>query len=107
MNKSTLVNVLCDKMNLPKRRAKDAVDLIFDSMIEALLKEERIEIRGLGSFSVRHYQAYTGRNPRTGDSIQVKPKRLPFFKTGKELKEFVDHEDGKGEVLETQQTGGQ
>ncbi len=107
MNKSTLVNVLCDKMNVPKRRAKEAVDLIFDSMIEALLKEERIEIRGLGSFSVRHYQAYTGRNPRTGESIQVKPKRLPFFKTGKELKEFVDHEEDENAAPEIQQTGGQ
>lgn len=93
MNKSDLVNVLVEKANIPKRKAKSAVDLIFDTMVQAMLKEERVEIRGLGSFSVRHYEAYTGRNPRTGESIQVPPKKLPFFKVGKELKEFVDGKD--------------
>lgn len=93
MNKSNLVSVLVEKANIPKRKAKSAVDLIFDSMVQAMLKEERVEIRGLGSFSVRHYEAYTGRNPRTGESIQVPPKKLPFFKVGKELKEFVDGKD--------------
>jgi integration host factor subunit beta len=84
---------VCEKANIPKKKAKDAVELIFDTMIQAMLHEERIEIRGLGSFSVRHYEPYTGRNPRTGESISVAPKRLPFFKTGKELKEFVDGKD--------------
>jgi len=93
MNKSGLVNIVCEKAKIPKKKAKDAVELIFDSMIQAMLREERIEIRGLGSFAVRHYEAYTGRNPRTGESISVAPKRLPFFKTGKELKEFVDGKD--------------
>ncbi|MBI2091603.1 MAG: integration host factor subunit beta [Deltaproteobacteria bacterium] len=93
MNKSGLTNIICEKANLPKKKAKEVVDMIFDTMIGALLRDERIEIRGLGSFSVRHYEAYTGRNPRTGESIEVKPKKLPFFKTGKELKEFVDSKD--------------
>ncbi len=90
MNKSGLVNVICEKANIPRKRAKETVDLIFDVMIESLMKGDRIEIRGLGSFAIRNYGAYTGRNPKTGESIQVAPKKLPFFKVGKELKEFVD-----------------
>ncbi len=66
------------------------VELIFDSMSQALIKGDRVEIRGLGSLTVKEYGAYQGRNPRTGASIQVKPKRLPFFKAGKELKKRVD-----------------
>ena len=62
------------------------------------LIQERIEIRGLGSFAVRHYEAYTGRNPRTGESISVQPKKLPFFKTGKELKEFVDGKEESSDI---------
>lgn len=90
MNKSGLVGIVCEKAKIPRKKAKDLVDLVFDVMIAAMLREERIEIRGLGSFSVRHYEAYTGRNPRTGESISVQPKKLPFFKVGKELKDFVD-----------------
>ena len=90
MNKSDLINVVCEKANISKKKAKDAVELIFQLMSEAVLREERIEIRGLGSFTVRHYGEYTGRNPKTGESISVPPKKLPFFKVGKELKEFVD-----------------
>ncbi len=96
MNKSGLINLVCEKAKIPKKKAKDAVELIFDSMVAAMLKEERIEIRGLGSFSIRHYGSYTGRNPRTGESITVSPKKLPFFKTGKELKEFVDSDSEEG-----------
>lgn len=93
MTKSGIVAVLCEKANVPKRKAKRFVDLMFQAMIDAMFKEERVEIRGLGSFSVRHYGEYTGRNPRTGESIRVPPKRLPFFKVGKELKEFVDSKE--------------
>lgn len=97
MNKSGLIDIVCEKARIPKKKAKDAVELIFNSMKEAMLREERIEIRGLGSFSIRHYGSYTGRNPRTGESITVAPKKLPFFKTGKELKEFVDSDHSEGE----------
>lgn len=90
MNRSQLITTVIDKLKLPKKRAEQAVHLIFDAMIDALKHGERIEIRGLGSFVVRQYGAYRGRNPRTGDAIQVAPKRLPFFKVGKELKERVD-----------------
>lgn len=90
MTKSQLIDILAEKTQMPRKKAEDVVNLIFDSMTEALKKEDRIEIRGLGSFVVRHYGTYTGRNPRTGESIEVKPKKLPFFKVGKELKELVD-----------------
>ena len=74
--------------------------------MEAMRAGKRIEIRGFGSFVVKHYDSYHGRNPRTGESIQVKPKRLPFFKVGKELKERVDEKDsGKKETPPAQATG--
>ncbi len=95
MNKSELIEIIAEKARVTKKKAEDLVNLIFDSMTEALVKGERIEIRGLGSFVSREYGAYTGRNPRTNESIQVKPKRLPFFKVGKELKERVDGENQK------------
>ncbi|MBI2083668.1 MAG: integration host factor subunit beta [Deltaproteobacteria bacterium] len=90
MNKSSLIEIVAEKTKIPRKRAEDVVNLIFDSMVEAMKKGHRIEIRGLGSFIVKDYQSYTGRNPRTGESIQVKPKKLPFFKVGKELRERVD-----------------
>lgn len=90
MNKSELIEAVAQKSKITKKRAEDVVNLIFDSMVDAIVRGERIEIRGLGSFMVKEYGSYTGRNPRTGESIQVSPKRLPFFKVGKELKERVD-----------------
>lgn len=93
MNRSDLIELLTQQANIPKKKAEDVVHLIFDAMTTALIQGERIEIRGLGSFVVKHYGAYTGRNPRTGESISVRPKRLPFFKVGKELRERVDDED--------------
>lgn len=91
MNKSELIEIISEKTKTTKKRAEDVVNLIFDSMTDALVKGERIEIRGFGSFVNRHYGSYTGRNPRTSESIEVKPKKLPFFKVGKELKERVDN----------------
>lgn len=90
MNKSELIEMVAQKSKITKKKAEDVVDLVFSSMIDAMTRGDRIEIRGLGSFVIRNYGAYTGRNPRTGESIQVKPKKLPFFKVGKELKERVD-----------------
>jgi integration host factor subunit beta len=90
MNKSDLIEIISSKANIPKKKAEDVVHLIFDTMTDTLVRGDRIEIRGLGSFTVKNYGAYTGRNPRTGESIYVKPKRLPFFKVGKELRERVD-----------------
>lgn len=100
MNKSGLVEKVAEKAGITKKRAEDVVNLIFDSMFRAMVKGDRIEIRGLGSFVVKSYGAYTGRNPRTGESIHVGPKKLPFFKVGKDLKEMVDEEDGGSGNLE-------
>ncbi|PIR24623.1 MAG: integration host factor subunit beta [Deltaproteobacteria bacterium CG_4_10_14_0_2_um_filter_43_8] len=90
MTKSELVLLISEKARITKKRAEDAINLIFDSMTKVMARGGRIEIRGLGSFMVKEYGGYKGRNPRTGESIHVKPKRLPFFKVGKELKERVD-----------------
>lgn len=90
MNKSQLVEKISEKANITKKKAETVVDIVFDSMTQALMKNDRIEIRGFGSFVNKQYKSYQGRNPRTGTSIDVPPKRLPFFKVGKELKELVD-----------------
>ena len=91
MNKSDLIEVLSKKENLTERAASDTVNLIFQGFIEAMKKGDRIEIRGFGSYSVREYGAYTGRNPKTGETTAVKAKKLPFFKVGKELRERVNY----------------
>lgn len=97
MNKSGLIQKVAEKVNVTKKKAEEVVNLIFDSMTQSMAKGDRVEIRGLGSFVVRNYKSYTGRNPRTGQSITVKPKKLPFFKAGKELKKRVDDgEEKKG-----------
>ena len=76
---------------LPKREAAKVVHLFFGSMSDALARGDRVEIRGLCSFFVKEYESYTGRNPKTGESVRIKPKKLPFFKCGRELKERVDY----------------
>ena len=93
MTKSDLIDVLCETQKLPKGRAELLVHVIFDALETALKRGERIEIRGFGSFELREYRGYDGRNPRTGSAVSVRPKRLPFFKVGKELKERVN--DGR------------
>ena len=90
MTKSDLIDVLCETQKLPKGRAELLVHVIFDALEAALKRGERIEIRGFGSFELRNYRGYDGRNPRTGSAVNVRPKRLPFFKVGKELKERVN-----------------
>ena len=90
MNKSQLIEMISEKANITKKRAEVVVNIVFDSMTEALQKNDRIEIRGFGSFVNKEYGSYQGRNPRTGEAIDVSPKRLPFFKVGKELKESVN-----------------
>ncbi|HNS55897.1 MAG TPA: HU family DNA-binding protein [Smithellaceae bacterium] len=90
MNKSGLIEALSQKMNLTEKKAIDVVNLVFKGFTDELKKGGRIEIRGFGSFVVKNYDAYTGRNPKTGTKIKVEPKKLPFFKVGKELKDRVD-----------------
>lgn len=90
MNKSELIEALAEKKEFSFKKSEEIINTIFDSMASALECGERIEIRGFGSFVVKDYKPYTGRNPKTGEPISVRPKRLPFFKVGKELKEKVD-----------------
>ncbi|MEN6330577.1 MAG: HU family DNA-binding protein [Smithella sp.] len=90
MNKSGLIEALSQKLNLTEKKAIDVVNLVFKGFTDELKNGGRIEIRGFGSFVVKNYDAYTGRNPKTGTKIKVEPKKLPFFKVGKELKDRVD-----------------
>jgi integration host factor subunit beta len=90
MTKADLINYISEKAGITRVKAETVVNTIFDSMVESLLRDERIEIRGFGSFVNRSYGSYQGRNPKTGSVVQVQPKRVPFFKVGKELKEMVD-----------------
>lgn len=106
MNKSELIEVIAEKSKIPKKRAEEAVNLVFDSMSQALVRGDRIEIRGFGSFVNRQYESYTGRNPRTGQSIKVAPKKLPFFKVGKELKERVDGQEEATGLASNPSSGG-
>jgi integration host factor subunit beta len=89
MNKSELVESLAVKKSLTLKWAEEVIDTVFDSMSDALLSGDRIEIRGFGSFVVKEYDAYIGRNPKTGEPIHAKAKKLPFFKVGKDMKEKV------------------
>jgi integration host factor subunit beta len=75
---------------MSKSEAEAVLNLFFNQMTEALAQGDRVEIRGLSSFFVKKYRAYTGRNPKTGEKVNIKPKKLPFFKVGKELKHRVD-----------------
>lgn len=90
MNKSELIKTLAEKNDIHPDEATLIVNTFFDSIKESLVAEERVEIRGFGSFKLKNYRQYTGRNPKTGETVQVKAKRLPFFRPGKELKEYVD-----------------
>ena len=91
MTKSDLIDRIAEKLKLPRGKAEEVVNMVFESMENSLKQGERIEIRGFGSFEIRNYKAYEGRNPRTGNPVEVQPKRLPFFKVGKELKERVNN----------------
>jgi integration host factor subunit beta len=90
MNKSEFIEALAKEEGLTIKRAEMVINNVFESIEKALIEDERVEIRGMGSFKVKHYEGYLGRNPKTGDAIKVGEKRLPFFKVGKELKERVD-----------------
>ncbi len=87
MNKLELIETLKTEAGLTKNEAVAVVDLFFDEMKNALASGDRVEIRGLCSFYVKKYKSYTDRNPKTGEQVEIKPKKLPFFKCGKELKE--------------------
>jgi integration host factor subunit beta len=90
MTKSDLIQRIAEKLKMPTAKAESIVNTIFGSMTDSLVKGDRIEIRGFGTFEVRSYKGYEGRNPKTGNPVEVAPKKLPFFKTGKELHERLN-----------------
>jgi integration host factor subunit beta len=91
MNKSDLISAIKEKTSLSRKDAEKVIDTFFDTITQSIACGGRVEIRGFGSFMVKDYKPYIGRNPKTGSQIQVPPKKLPFFKVGKELKEMVDN----------------
>jgi integration host factor subunit beta len=93
MTKSELIETLAKAEGITLKAAETAVNVTFQSMEQALIRSDRLEIRGFGSFKVKDYEGYKGRNPKTGELIEVLSKKLPFFKVGKELKERVNGEE--------------
>lgn len=100
MTKADLINALEKQARLPHKKSEIVINTCFESMIKALYKDDRIEIRGFGSFHNRNYKAYEGRNPKTGNVVKVAPKKVPFFKVGKELKEKVDQNKDQYRISE-------
>ena len=92
MNKLQLIETLRKQAAISKTDAARVTEIFFGEMGDALARGDRVEIRGLCSFYVKEYGGYTGRNPKTGEKVEIKPKKLPFFKGGKELKERVDYQ---------------
>lgn len=90
MTKSDLIETIAEKFHLSKIKAEQLLEGVFDSIYESLKKGNRVEIRGFGSFQMRTYKGYSGRNPRDGKSVSVKSKKLPFFKVGKDLKDKIN-----------------
>lgn len=90
MNKSELIRSLAVEKDISIDEATEIVTVFFDSMKDALKKGERVEIRGFGSFKIKEYKGYQGRNPKTGEVVDVDPKKLPFFRAGKELKDYLN-----------------
>jgi len=90
MKKSDLIAAVAAKAKITNVKSEDMVNAVFAAMKDALLGGERIEIRGFGSLAVKSYDAYTGRNPKTGEAIEVKAKRLPVFKAGKDMAKRIN-----------------
>ena len=90
MNKSVLIKVFTERFRLSDGEAADFVNVFFDRIRQSLIEGDRVEIRGFGSFAMKNYEGYTGRNPKSGEVVEVGPKRLPFFKAGRKLKEHLN-----------------
>ncbi len=94
MTKSEMADKLAEKINVKKQQAEEIINIFTNSIIEALAQGDKVEIRGFGSFRVRHRNEKEGRNPKTGEKVFVPSKKVPFFKTGKDFREVVDRTDG-------------
>ncbi len=95
MTKSDMAEKLADKINVNKQQAEDIINIFTNSIVEALAQGDKVEIRGFGSFRVRHRAAKEGRNPKTGEKVFVPPKKVPFFKTGKDFNEIINKDSGQ------------
>jgi integration host factor subunit beta len=89
-----LNRLLAQEEDISQKKSKEIVSLIFESMSESLAENDRVDIRGFGTFKVKNYEGYVGRNPKTGATVRVAPKRLPNFKVGKALKERINNHPG-------------
>ncbi len=90
MNMSELIRSLAVERKIKKSEAKEIVSTFFDSIKDALKNGDRVEIRGFGSFTMKEYKGYQGRNPKTGIVVDVQPKKLPFYRAGKDLKDYLN-----------------
>ena len=90
MNKSELIEEISKQLDIPYKKADTVVNLIFGSIVDAMKNNRRVEVRGFGSFVMRDYKPYVGRNPKSGNKIHVKAKRLPFFKAGKDIRDRLN-----------------
>ena len=95
LTRAALVEQLADATDLTKKRAETIVDTVFGNISEALQQGEKVELRGFGSFSLRRREPGRSRNPRTGDRVDVPPRRVAYFKPGKELKELINREPAR------------
>ena len=100
MTKAELVEEVAEVATLTKKHAEVIVDTVFQSIVEALQRGEKIELRGFGSFRLRRRESRKGRNPKTGDRVDVPPKQVPYFKPGKELKDLINKADAEAEAAD-------
>jgi integration host factor subunit beta len=92
MTKAELVEMVAEEINLTKKQTEIIVNILFNSITEALSRGDKVELRGFGSFRIRNRNPREGRNPKTGDTVHIPAKKVPFFKAGKELRAMVDHQ---------------
>jgi integration host factor subunit beta len=90
MTKAELVDEVARTIQVTKKQAETIVNVVFDSIVDSLRNGEKIELRGFGSFRLRSRKSRTGRNPKTGEKVEVPSKKIPYFKPGKELKELIN-----------------
>ena len=97
MTKAELVDEVARVVQLTKKQAEMIVNIVFDSIVDSLRAGQKIELRGFGSFRLRSRKSRTGRNPKTGEKVEVPSKKIPYFKPGKELKELINKSLGEGD----------
>ena len=99
MTKAELVDEVASVVQLTKKQAETIVNIVFDSIVDSLRNGQKIELRGFGSFRLRNRKSRTGRNPKTGEKVEVPSKKIPYFKPGKELKELINRAIAEGSLV--------